>query len=146
MPSPPGAARFVSVQNELSLLERADETDGLAGAAELGLGLHPVLPAGERRAHRQVPAWRAAARRAPGSPTTRSRSATRSSTGSTRYARFAEDRGHTLLELAIGWLLSHEPVASVITGATRPEQIESNASAATWRLDPEEMAAVAALG
>jgi aryl-alcohol dehydrogenase-like predicted oxidoreductase len=59
--------------------------------------------------------------------------------------RFAAERGHTLLELAIGWLLSLGPVASVITGATRPEQIEANVAASTWRLSAEELAAVAAL-
>ena len=50
-----------------------------------------------------------------------------------------------LLELAIGWLLSLAPVASVITGATKPEQIEANVAASSWRLSDEERAAVAAL-
>jgi len=56
---------------------------------------------------------------------------------------FAEQRGHTLLELAISWLLSNPLVCSVIGGATRPEQLDQNVAAAdVWRLSREEMAEV----
>jgi aryl-alcohol dehydrogenase-like predicted oxidoreductase len=139
-----GAARFVSVQNELSLLERADETDGLAGAAEHGLAYIPYFPlasgvlTGKYR------------RGEPPPPGTRL-SFYDETVGDKEFdrvdalTRFAAERGRTLLELAIGWLLSLGPVASVITGATRPEQIEANVAASTWRLSVEELAAVAAL-
>ena len=56
------------------------------------------------------------------------------------------DLGDALLELAIGWLLSLDPVASVITGATKPAQIHANAEASTWRLTPDELTAVGAIG
>ncbi len=60
-----------------------------------------------------------------------------------RLAEFAGDRGHNLLELAFGWLLSQEGVASVIAGATTPEQVKANVRAGTaWRLSAEEMTAV----
>ncbi len=53
---------------------------------------------------------------------------------------FAEERGHTLLDLAFGWLLSQEGVASVIAGATTPDQVTANVQAGTaWRLSREEM-------
>ena len=52
----------------------------------------------------------------------------------------AAARGRTLLELAISWLLSRPAVASVIAGATSPEQVAINASAAGWRLTPAERA------
>ena len=52
---------------------------------------------------------------------------------------FATSRGHTMLELAIGWLASQPHVASVIAGATTPEQIEQNVAAAAWQLTREEM-------
>ncbi|HSA81867.1 MAG TPA: aldo/keto reductase, partial [Geminicoccaceae bacterium] len=58
---------------------------------------------------------------------------------------FAEASGRTLLELAISWLLSRPQVASVIAGATKPEQVASNARAAGWRLTPAELAEVDAL-
>ncbi|MDQ6718575.1 MAG: aldo/keto reductase, partial [Gemmatimonadota bacterium] len=57
-----------------------------------------------------------------------------------KLARFAESRGHTMLELAFAWLLAHKPVASVIAGATSAEQIHANASAAEWELDAGELA------
>ncbi len=62
-----------------------------------------------------------------------------------RLSAFADGQGHRLLELAFGWLLSQEGVASVIAGATTPEQVAINVQAGTaWRLSPEEMAAVPA--
>jgi aryl-alcohol dehydrogenase-like predicted oxidoreductase len=62
-----------------------------------------------------------------------------------RFEAFATDRGHSLLELAIGWLLSHAEVGSVITSASVPDQIRESIAVSTWRLDPAEMEAVAAL-
>jgi aryl-alcohol dehydrogenase-like predicted oxidoreductase len=56
--------------------------------------------------------------------------------------RFADERGHTLLELAIGALASRPEVASVIAGATSPEQVRANAAAGAWQLTPEELAAL----
>jgi len=58
---------------------------------------------------------------------------------------FAEARGRTILELAISWLLAHPQVASVIAGATSPEQIAANAKAATWRLTPADLAEINAI-
>ncbi len=62
-----------------------------------------------------------------------------------RLRGYAADHQRSLLELAFGWLLSEPVVASVIAGATRPDQITSNVAAAEWRLTPEERAEVAAL-
>ena len=55
---------------------------------------------------------------------------------------FAEQRGHTLLELAFSWLLAQAPVSSVIAGATRPEQLEQNVKAGGWVLTAEDLAEV----
>ena len=53
---------------------------------------------------------------------------------------FANNHGHTMLELAIGWLATRPVVSSVISGATTPEQVQANAAAATaWRLSGEEV-------
>ena len=59
-----------------------------------------------------------------------------------KLTAFAEDRGHTLVALAFGWLASHAQVASVIAGATTPEQIDANVAASHWRLSAEDRAAV----
>lgn len=52
---------------------------------------------------------------------------------------FCAARGRTLVELAFSWLAARPPVASVIAGATKPEQIDANIAAAGWRLSAEEM-------
>jgi aryl-alcohol dehydrogenase-like predicted oxidoreductase len=59
-----------------------------------------------------------------------------------RLIAFAENRTHTLLELAMSWLLRYSVVASVIAGATRPEQVKANATSAGWKPTPEEIEAV----
>ena len=56
-----------------------------------------------------------------------------------RLEAFAAERGHTLLELAVSWLARRPQVASVIAGATRPEQVEQNVCAAGWVLTAEDM-------
>ena len=59
-----------------------------------------------------------------------------------RLADFAEQHGHSLLELAFSWLAARPTVASVIAGATKPEQIEANVKAVGWKLTPVEIAEI----
>ena len=59
-----------------------------------------------------------------------------------KLADFAEQHGRTPLELAFSWLLAQAPVASVIAGATRPEQLEHNAKAGAWKLSADELAEI----
>jgi aryl-alcohol dehydrogenase-like predicted oxidoreductase len=132
-------ARFVSVQNELNLLDRADVDDGLAEAERQGLAYLPYFPlasgrlTGKYRRTEPVP---------DGSRLGRwyddeERADALSDQVFDRVEaleRFATDRGHTLLELAFAWLLAHGPVASVIAGATSAEQVRSNVAAAGWTL------------
>jgi aryl-alcohol dehydrogenase-like predicted oxidoreductase len=63
----------------------------------------------------------------------------------TKLREFAEARDHTLLELAMSWLASKSVIASVIAGATKPEQVKANADAASWRLTDDEMSEVNAI-
>jgi aryl-alcohol dehydrogenase-like predicted oxidoreductase len=139
-----GAARFVSVQNELSLLEPKDLDDGLVGAEKLGLAYIPYFPLASgvltgkyRRGEPPQPGTRLAHYQEAVSDAEFDRV--------DALTRFAADHDRTLLELAIGWLASLGPVASVITGATKPEQIRANAAASGWRLTEEELAAVTAI-
>lgn len=62
-----------------------------------------------------------------------------------KFEAFAKERGRTILELAFSWLTSQPFVASVIAGATRPEQIRANAAAASWELTAEDFKAIAAI-
>ena len=59
-----------------------------------------------------------------------------------RLIAFAEARGHTILELAISWLLAQPIVTSVIAGATRPEQVVANAKASQWQLTAADLAEI----
>jgi aryl-alcohol dehydrogenase-like predicted oxidoreductase len=59
-----------------------------------------------------------------------------------QLAALAKERGHTILELAISWLVAQPVVASVIAGAMSPEQVRANADAARWELLPEDLAEV----
>ena len=52
---------------------------------------------------------------------------------------FARERGHTILELAVSWLLANPRTSSVIAGATKPEQVTGNVEAGKWKLTPDEM-------
>jgi aryl-alcohol dehydrogenase-like predicted oxidoreductase len=62
-----------------------------------------------------------------------------------RLEAFAASRDRSLLELAFSWLLAQDPVASVIAGATRSEQVEANVAAAGWALTAEDLAEVDAI-
>ena len=62
-----------------------------------------------------------------------------------RLAGYAADRDHSVLELAMGWLVSNPAVASVICGATKPSQVVANVAAANWRMTPAQRAEIAAL-
>jgi aryl-alcohol dehydrogenase-like predicted oxidoreductase len=60
-----------------------------------------------------------------------------------RLALFAEEHGHSLLELALSWLAARQPVASVIAGAMSAEQVRANAAGVgSWRLTNEELVEV----
>jgi aryl-alcohol dehydrogenase-like predicted oxidoreductase len=61
------------------------------------------------------------------------------------YDKFAAERGRTMGELAIAWLLSKPWLCSVIAGGKKKEQVSANVAAAAWKLTPEEIAAVEAL-
>ncbi|MEJ2667334.1 MAG: aldo/keto reductase [Deinococcales bacterium] len=140
----PGAARFVSVQNEYSMLKREVEGEVLPTCERLDIAFLPYFPllsgilTGKDRRGRPLP------------PGTRV-------TGSERWeamltdgvldvieelSSFTEQSGHELIDLAFAYLLAHRPVASVIAGATSPAQVRRNARAGSWELSPEQLAAV----
>jgi len=139
-----GLAPFISCQDEYSLLVRDIERELLPAVEAQGLGLLPffplasglltgkykrgALPEGTRLARDQRLAgrylledhWQKVE----------------------QLERFSAERGHSLLELAFSWLLARPGVASVIAGATRPDQLEQNVKAGDWVLSAEELAEV----
>jgi aryl-alcohol dehydrogenase-like predicted oxidoreductase len=132
-------ARFVSVQNELNLLDRADVDDGLAEAERQGLAYLPYFPLASGRLtgkYRRTEAVPDGSRLGRWYDDEERADALSDEVFDRVEAleRFATAHGHTLLELAFAWLLGHGPVASVIAGATSAEQVRSNVAAAGWTL------------
>jgi aryl-alcohol dehydrogenase-like predicted oxidoreductase len=141
-----GTVRFVCAQDHWNLLERDVEDGVLAAVERHGLAVLPYFPlasgllTGKYTAgDQQDPRWRL-------NTLPEELRAARMSKERLARAReleaLAQDAGHTLLELAMSWLASQSPVASVIAGATRPEQVRANAAAAGWRLDAGTLAEV----
>lgn len=144
-----GVPNWASVQNHYSLLTRAPEHDGVFEACEeLGLAFVPYFPlesgllTGKYRLGEGLP------------------EGSRLAGWGERASRFVDDdrlaiveqliswcegRGHTLLDLAISWHTSHPLVASVIAGATKPDQVASNVDAAGWQLSEDDRAEVDAI-
>lgn len=137
---------YICVQSEWNLFSRAIEAEVVPAARRFGLGVMPYFPlamgllSGKySRGKRPAKSTRLAG----DDPRYRAMLSDANFDKVDRLEAFAKEHGHTLLELAIGWLASRPEVATVICGATRPQQAKANAAAATaWRLTAEEMAAV----
>jgi len=140
-----GVNAFISCQDEYSLLVREIEQDLVPAIEAYDLGLLPYFPLASGLLTGKYK------RNAPLPQNSRlslvKRLAERYLTESNwqiveRLQDFCEKRDHRLLDLAISWLLSRPRVASVIAGATTPEQVEQNIRAAEWKLTPEDIAEV----
>ncbi len=138
-------AGFVSCQDEYSLLVRDAERDLMPAMRTYGLGLLPYFPlasgllTGKYRRNMPLP------QKARLTKTQRLADRYLTETNWTKSGKlidFAETHGRTPLDLAFGWLLARAPVASVIAGATKPEQIEQNARAGAWKLTEDELAEI----
>lgn len=143
-----GLTAFASFQSEYSLLARGVESQTLPAVEACGAGFLPYYPlasgllTGKYRPDAIPEGSRLAAPRAPEQRFITSVNWPLIE----RLERFAGARGHSLLELAFGWLLAKPVVSSVIAGATRPEQLEQNVAAAEWRLSAEDMAEIERIG
>lgn len=136
---------FISCQDEYSLLVRDPERELLPAVRKYGLGLLPYFPlasgllTGKYRRDQAMPE---------GARLTNSKGLAdryineKNWTMVEELRTFCESRGRSLLELAFSWLVAHPEVSSVIAGATKPEQLESNVNATEWQLTPEELAEV----
>jgi aryl-alcohol dehydrogenase-like predicted oxidoreductase len=140
--------RFVSAQNNFSLLERNLEREVVPAAERFGLGILPFFPLASGLLSGKY-------KRGEGAP-----EGTRLAGMGARAAQalsdknfdkvekltgWAEERGHTILDLAFAWLLGHPSVPSVIAGATKPEQVTANVATSSWKLTPAEVAEVTKL-
>jgi aryl-alcohol dehydrogenase-like predicted oxidoreductase len=140
----PGAARFVSVQNEYSLLQREPEAEVLPECERLGLAFIPFFPLASglltgkyQRGTPPPEGTRLSQSWAAGRFLSDERLAVVEA-----LSRFAAARGHSVLELAMSWTAHRPIVASVIAGATTPEQVHANARAAGWKLTAADLAEI----
>jgi aryl-alcohol dehydrogenase-like predicted oxidoreductase len=137
----PGSARFVSVQNEYSLLHREPEDQVLAECERQGLAFLPFFPlksgllTGKFRKGQPIPQDTRVAK----FERYRSLLTEENLDRVEALIEFAELRRHTLLELAFSWLLAHRVVASVIAGATSAQQVRDNSAAASWKLTADDL-------
>jgi aryl-alcohol dehydrogenase-like predicted oxidoreductase len=139
-----GLARFEAVQNEYSLLQRGIEQDVVPVCERLGLSVVPYFPLARGLVTGKY-------QRGEPAPED-SRHAGQESVASDaefdvieRLERFAADRGISLVDVAIGGLAAQPAVASVISGATRPEQVAANAAAASWKPTAADLAELDAI-
>ena len=136
---------FVSCQDQYNLLVRSIEQELLPAMESHKLGLLPFFPlAGgmltgkykrseEPAKGTRFAAWKDLARRYD----------TEANWNTVeRLDRLCAERGYSILEVAFGWLLSKPVVASVIAGATKPEQVDMNVRAADCRMSPEDITAI----
>src|SRR3978361_1962661 len=137
--------RFVSCQDEYSLVVRDIEKDLLPAAQEYKLGLLPFFPLASGLLTGKYKRGAAIAEdtRFAKMPALRDRYATaRNEDMVEKLQAFATASGHSKMELAFSWLASRPQVSSVIAGATRVEQIEQNVKAIDWTLSAEDFAEI----
>ncbi len=136
-----GSTRFVSAQNEYSLVERGVEEEVLPVCERLGIGMLPYFPlasgllTGKYARGVKATEGRLAGREVPAERWDRLE----------RVQEYADERGLPLLTVAIGGLAAMPAVASVIAGATKPEQVAANVKAGEWEPKPQDLAALRAL-
>jgi aryl-alcohol dehydrogenase-like predicted oxidoreductase len=139
-------AHYVSVQNNYSILHREAEVEVLPACERLGMAFLPYFPlangllTGKYRHGEPPPAGTRLGgmddQQAAGLLTDETLERVSS------LDAVAAAEGHSVLDLAIAWLLQRPAVASVIAGATRPEQVTMNVAAGEWVLGPQPVAEV----
>jgi aryl-alcohol dehydrogenase-like predicted oxidoreductase len=136
-----GFHRFVSAQNQYSLVRREVEEDVLPVCEKLEIGFLPYFPlasgllTGKYRRGQEATEGRLAGREIPGEQWDRAEG----------LQRYADERGIALLDVAVGGLLAMPAVTSVIAGATKPEQVRANVAAGTWEPSPGDVESLRAL-
>lgn len=137
-----GMARFVAAENRYSLLDRSAESELLPACRRFSQALIPYSPlangllTGKYRRGQAAPEGT----RLASSPRASSMLSDRNFDVVESLERFATGRGVTLTAVALGWLAAQPQVASVIAGATSPEQVAVNVEATAWEPSADDLA------
>lgn len=143
-----GVERFISSQDEYSLLKRGIEAELVPALQAKQIGLLPFFP---------LASGLLSGKYRPGQPLPEGTRLSRPGPLADRYLNddnltmvgrlhdFAQRRGRTLLELAFSWLAAQPVVASIIAGASTPEQVQQNVRAVNWQLSADDLAGVDAI-
>jgi aryl-alcohol dehydrogenase-like predicted oxidoreductase len=136
-----GHPRFVSAQNHYSLIERGVEAELAPACKRFGVGILPFYPLANGLLSGKYTRGEAA-------PEGSRLAARQEWLSDERFdkvealASYAEERGRSLLDVAIGGLAAQRQVASVIAGATKPEQVQANVAAGEWVPSREDLKAL----
>jgi aryl-alcohol dehydrogenase-like predicted oxidoreductase len=143
-----GWARMVSAQNYYSLLKRDVERDVIPACERFGLGMLPFFPlasgvlTGKYKRGREAPEGSRLGAGGPFAAVSGHFLNDQNFDQVEALKKVARDEGVSLVQIAIGRLAAQPAVASVIAGATNPEQVRANAEAGTWEPSAEIRAAI----
>ena len=144
-----GVGNYASVQNHYSVLTRdVEDTGVLAACGRAGMAVVPLFPleSGLLTGKYSGAARPTDARLTTMKGATWDRFRSEENLAAVdRLGGYATERGHSILALAMGWLVSNPAVASVICGATKPSQVVANVAAANWTMTPDQRAEIATL-
>ncbi|MEC7660340.1 MAG: aldo/keto reductase [Pseudomonadota bacterium] len=137
-----GLNRFVSCQDEYNILNRNVEAELIPAMQKYGCGLLPYFPLASglltgKYKRTEMPEGA----RLTDMPTFANRIYLTDENFDIvdNLNKFAHKTGHSILELAFGWMASRPTTASIIAGATKPEQIDANVAAVNWVLSQSEI-------
>lgn len=137
--------KFVTAQNLYSLMDRRLEQEVIPACKRFNIGLLPYFPLASGLLTGKYARGMAApegTRLAMWGERGQAALSEENFDKVERLTEFAEALGHTILELAFGWLVTKPYISSVIAGATSAAQVQSNVAAANWQLTEEQMATV----
>ncbi|MGH7985132.1 MAG: aldo/keto reductase [Candidatus Binataceae bacterium] len=137
-----GLAPYISAQNQYNLLDRSIERELIPACRHFGVGILPFFPLAsgfltgkyQRGTQPGKDTRFGAIQRLADQVLNEANFAMLE-----RLRNFAASRSHSMVDLAVGWLVARPEVASVISGATSPEQVTENAKAVDWKLDDADL-------
>jgi len=137
---------FIAAQDEYSLLARGAEKDLVPALSAYGMSLIPYFPLASGLLSGKYLNEGAEGRLQSNFLKLGNRFLTEANVARARkLADYAQQHGHSLLELAMSWLAAQPVVSGIIAGATKPEQVEQNVAAASWALTREQLGEIDAL-